>query len=247
MNEYYIYITTNNINGKQYIGQHKGQPNDNYLGSGTTIKKALKKYGKENFSKEILCYCQTREEADEKEKFYISLFDAVNDNQFYNNAEGGQGGDGWRACHKWLTEHPEEAQKIYQENGKRLQQWGKNHPQEFQEKVVAPMLKGAAEWRKTHPEEVQQRMIKVNGAKQKWQQEHSEEYQTQVNKWRQAGSEANSQKILCVTTGEIFPSQCEAARTYKIQQGNISKCLKGERKSAGKDPKTGAKLIWQKI
>ena len=55
------------------------------------------------------------------------------------------------------------------------------------------------------------------------------------------------QKILCVTTGEIFPSQCEAARTYKIQQGNISKCLKGERKSAGKDPKTGAKLIWQKI
>lgn len=94
MNEYYIYITTNNINGKQYIGQHKGQPNDKYLGSGTTIKKALEKYGKENFSKEILCYCQTREEADEKEKFYISLFDAINDNQFYNNAEGGQGGDG---------------------------------------------------------------------------------------------------------------------------------------------------------
>lgn len=92
--EYYIYVTTNNINGKKYIGQHKGKPKDNYFGSGTTITKALNKYGKENFSKEILCFCDTREEADEKEKYYINFYNAVEDNNYYNNAEGGSGGDG---------------------------------------------------------------------------------------------------------------------------------------------------------
>lgn len=92
--EYYIYVTTNNINGKKYIGQHKGKPEDSYFGSGTTITKALNKYGKENFSKEILCFCDTRKEADEKEKYYIDFYDAINDNNYYNNAEGGNGGDG---------------------------------------------------------------------------------------------------------------------------------------------------------
>lgn len=85
--EYYIYLTTNLINGKQYIGQHKGKPTDKYYGSGTNIVKAIQKYGKENFKKEILCYCSTREEADEKEKFYIAEFNAVENKNFYNNQE----------------------------------------------------------------------------------------------------------------------------------------------------------------
>lgn len=94
MESYYIYLTTNNINGKQYIGQHKGDPNDDYYGSGTTFTKALKKYGKENFSKKILCFCSTREEADQQEKYFIKKYDAVNNDNFYNNSEGGLGGDG---------------------------------------------------------------------------------------------------------------------------------------------------------
>jgi hypothetical protein len=48
---YYIYITTNLINGKQYIGKHYGLINDDYFGSGILLQKALKKYGKENFKK----------------------------------------------------------------------------------------------------------------------------------------------------------------------------------------------------
>lgn len=60
-------------------------------------------------------------------------------------------------------------------------------------------------------------MKKVNTEKEKWQQAHPEEHQKQIERWRKAGSEANSQRILCVTTGEIFPSQSEAARVYNIQ------------------------------
>lgn len=243
--DYYIYLTTNNINGKQYIGQHKGKPDDDYFGSGTTILKAIKKYGKENFSKIILCFCETREEADEKEKEYIEKYDAVEDRNFYNNAEGGTGGDGWRSCQRWMEQHPEEAQAIYKQNGERLREWIETHPEEYKEKCIKPMLEASHKWQKENPELVKQHMIKLNQAKEKWQQAHPEEHKAQIDKWRQAGSIANSKAVRCITTGIIFNSISEAGRYYGIPQGNISRCLLGSRKSAGKDPDTGEKLLWE--
>ena len=243
--DYYVYITTNKINGKQYIGQHKGRPDDNYLGSGTTILKAINKYGKENFTKSILCFCETREEADTKEREYIQLYNAVNDDNFYNNAEGGTGGDGWRSCQRWLEQHPEEAQAMYKRNVAQLHKWIKTHPEEYKEKCIKPMLEASHKWQKENPELVKQQMIEVNQAKEKWQQEHPEEHQAQVNRWRKAGSIANSKAVICLTTNRVFESQSAAARYYGIPQSNISKCLKGERKSAGVDPDTGEKLFWK--
>jgi hypothetical protein len=61
----FIYITTNLINGKQYIGDHStNNLNDNYLGSGRPyLKRALSEYGKENFKREIIEFFDTKEEA----------------------------------------------------------------------------------------------------------------------------------------------------------------------------------------
>lgn len=92
----FIYITTNHINNKKYIGQRKYDKNDkwkDYLGSGIHIKRAIQKYGKENFSKEILEECESKEILDQKEKYWISYYNAVESMDFYNIANGGQGGD----------------------------------------------------------------------------------------------------------------------------------------------------------
>lgn len=89
----YIYKTTNKINGKIYIGQkHKSILDENYFGSGILIKRALNKYGKENFYVEVLEYCETQEELDKSELKWINLLNSRDRKIGYNIAYGGQGG-----------------------------------------------------------------------------------------------------------------------------------------------------------
>jgi len=90
---YYIYKITNKINGKIYVGRHKtykNEPFNRYWGSGQLIKQAIKKYGKENFIKEILEECTKNNVAD-REVFWINKLGAHVDN--YNLTSGGPGGD----------------------------------------------------------------------------------------------------------------------------------------------------------
>jgi group I intron endonuclease len=83
-----IYKTTNLINGKIYIGQDS-KNNPEYLGSGTIIKRAINKYGKENFKKEILDICLDKEELDIKEIYWIKELKSIENG--YNISSGGNG------------------------------------------------------------------------------------------------------------------------------------------------------------
>jgi hypothetical protein len=95
-----VYKTTNSLNNKYYIGVHSTKDvHDSYLGSGSVFKKALKKYGKENFIKEILFSFDSKEEAYQKEKELITESE-IRDKKTYNIALGGQGGTlGMSQCH----------------------------------------------------------------------------------------------------------------------------------------------------
>ena len=241
----YIYLTTNLVNGKKYIGQHNGSIKDNYLGSGVLLVKAIEKYGKENFKKEILEECDITE-LDEKEKYWIAYYNALEDENFYNLSKGGQKGDGWEAARRFFQRHPEKAQEIYQKNYQNLKEWRKNNPDKVKENIEK-MIQGSRDYYNAHPEKRKEIVDKLQIAKEKWQKEHPEEVQQQIKNFIKAGSDANSQKIKCINTGEIFPSISEAARHYNTYQTNISKVLKGERKSAGKHPITGEKLYWEKL
>ena len=70
----YIYETTNNVNGKTYIGQKLSSVFiDNYFGSGVLICKALTKYGKDNFTHRLIAEANTIEELDKLERYYIYM------------------------------------------------------------------------------------------------------------------------------------------------------------------------------
>lgn len=103
-------MTTNLVNGKRYIGlKHSDKFVPTYYGSGKIIKRALKKYGTENFKVEIIEECNSREELRECERKWISYYNAQKDDMFYNIAEGGQFG----SC---IAGFNEEELKLYKQH-----------------------------------------------------------------------------------------------------------------------------------
>jgi group I intron endonuclease len=86
----YVYLITNTINGKKYIGSsRKSQIDENYYGSGKAIKDALKKYGKDNFTREILW--QGEGDARDIESQWLKHFNAKNNPTFYNMTNDARG------------------------------------------------------------------------------------------------------------------------------------------------------------
>ena len=90
----FIYVTENLITGQKYIGQKKYIKGwEHYLGSGVRLKNSISKYGRENFKRTIIEECETKELLDKREKYYIELYNAVNSDEYYNIAKGGDGGN----------------------------------------------------------------------------------------------------------------------------------------------------------
>lgn len=180
MDKYYIYRITNNINHKTYIGQHKYCKSllveDGYMGSGVILKKAQKKYGIENFSKEIITIAMSRSEANVLEKYYIEKERKENTYGCYNVADGGQGG-AWNKgipCSEETKkkisetlkggEHSEEWKRKINENSTRFS--GHHHSEESKSKI-SESTKGHRPYfcRPRTEEEKQKMREKIKGRK----------------------------------------------------------------------------------
>lgn len=151
-----IYRVTNLLNNKYYIGMHRTtNPNDGYLGSGIAIKKAIKKYGRENFSKEVLFVFETEKEMQDKEKEIVNE-DVVNDPMSYNMTQGGKG--------SWS--HIDVSGEKNPNFGKAIWKKGKTQEEivEINKKRASP---GEANgmYGKTHTDETKQKIIDAN---KKW-------------------------------------------------------------------------------
>lgn len=116
----YVYETTNLINGKKYIGvcvTKNKRKSELYLGSGILLLKSIKKYGRENFKKEVIKEFDNEDDARQYERYLIDKLNAVDSNDYYNLTDGGYGGF-TRECRKLSDETKDKISKS--NKGKRM-------------------------------------------------------------------------------------------------------------------------------
>lgn len=108
----FVYITTNLVNGKRYLGQKvfKYRGWKGYLGSGKAFKTALDLYKKENFRRDIIHICYSEEELNNAEYELSVFFNVVEDSNWYNLVYGGGSTTGWH--------HSEETKRKVSEANK---------------------------------------------------------------------------------------------------------------------------------
>lgn len=136
---YTIYQITNLLDGKIYIGKHQTKRlDDGYMGSGKVLRHAIKKYGVQNFKKEILHVFATEAEMNTKEAELVNEEFVVRKDT-YNICFGGHGGFGYlnssgRSNIGWKQNH-------LRKNSDLARQIGNKGGKALKEKLLDPIAK----------------------------------------------------------------------------------------------------------
>jgi group I intron endonuclease len=132
---YKIYLITNLINSKKYIGITKYSLEERFsqhIKRGFILTEAIKKYGKEKFSIELIEEVESAERVYELEIFYIKKYNTKAPNG-YNLTDGGDGIFGWQPSDEYRQECSERAKELHK--NKKVGMYGKNHNEETKRKM----------------------------------------------------------------------------------------------------------------
>lgn len=212
---YSVYIHTNKINGKVYIGitsnppyKRWGKDGKGYMNHDTLFCRAIKKYGWDNFEHEIISSNLTEQEASNMEKLLIKEFNSTNPEYGYNHEIGGLcNNEHIRRLHIsnsitgnnhpfYDKHHTEETKQLLREScgGENHYWYGKHLPKETCDKISFK-LKGNKNWKK-----------------------RAEQLKTPV---------------ICVELNRNFETIKEAAEYCGVTHCAISNCLRGKTQTSG--------------
>jgi group I intron endonuclease len=132
---YKIYLIINLENLKKYIGITKYSLEERFyqhIKRGFLLTEAIKKYGKEKFSIELIEEVESPERAYELEIFYIKKYNTKAPFG-YNLTDGGDGIFGWQPSDEYRKECSERAKELHK--NKKVGMYGKKHNDETKRKM----------------------------------------------------------------------------------------------------------------
>lgn len=228
--KHYVYKTINDINGKFYIGVHQSKDieNDPYYGSGRNLKRAIKKYGKKNFHREILFEFDTSEEAYKKEIEIVNCdFLKEYDGQIYNISPGGYGGRIYTTP-PWLgKKHTEEEKRKISESNR-----GKVIPEEERARMSIRQKERMAKMDPDTKAEIYRKMVESSVGRV--MSEETRKKMSVINKGR-IPSDETRQKISEANKGKGNPRLAEINKDPEKIRKTVEKVTglyKGENSSS---------------
>lgn len=240
-----IYLWTNLINGKHYVGQiqnfynrmmqYKNGYRNEYL------DKAIEKYGIDNFDISVIEHIEDFAKLDEREQYWLDYYESYIPSKGYNICQYASTTRGFR--------HSEETKqllsKIKKENP--VDNKGENHP-----------LYGthhSKEWKKQHSEQMKEKWATDEEYREFWHNKmsgesnyfygvhligelnpmfgkhHSEETKKKISESKKGKYYGKSTKVQCIETGEIFPSIQKCADYFHVNINGIYVALDKENRT----------------
>lgn len=215
----FIYVTTCKVNGKKYLGQRNYRRGwERYIGSGHAFKRAVAKYGVENFQRDIICEAETAEELNALEYEYSVKFNVVDSPDWYNCCYGGGTTRGFK--------HTEEERK-------KMSAWqiGRKFSEESK-KRMSESHKGMFDGEKNPMYGVHRKLTEEHKRKIS---EHAKDQYGEKN-WmygKTYGQNPRARAVLCVELDKVYDSAKRASCVLNINCSNITAVCKGTRKTVG--------------
>ena len=215
-----IYKITNKINGKFYIGQsvnikRRFMEHRTPRGKMTSLKLAIKKYGKENFLFEVIEECSVQD-LDEREVYWIAQL-----RPHYNRTAGGVGVKGHNV--------PDETRQLLSKKSR--QYWDRlsdAEKAEIRKRLTGPPKGHAVS------QETRQKLRAANLGKVQSAETVERRKATIISKKADGYIQTNAghkKKVRCIETNQIFDSVKAAGESLSVHPSSITGVLKGKYKT----------------